>query len=135
MTSSRPYLLRAIYEWILDNDCTPHILVNALHPEAQVPQDYVKDGQIVLNIAPGAVQNLSLVNDAVSFSARFQGVPNQVFVSIDAILGIYAKENGKGMMFEEMDGGYPPTDPTSPDPAKKDTGAAEVKRPSLRVVK
>lgn len=144
MTPSRPYLLRALYEWILDNDTTPHILVNALHHDAHVPQEYVKDGQIVLNIAPGAVQTLSLDNDEVTFSARFQGVPNNVSVAMEAVLGIYAKENGKGMMFE-AGSDYPPVDPSPFDPSGsppldksksvKKSGDVVIKRPSLRVVK
>jgi len=138
MTPSRPYLLRALYEWILDNDTTPHILVNALHSDAHVPQEYVKDGQIVLNIAPGAVQALSLDNDSVSFSARFHGVPNNVSVAIEAVLGIYAKENGKGMMFE-AGADYPvdPDDSKKPLPklVKEKKTEESSKRPSLRVVK
>ena len=88
MTSRRPYILRALYEWIVDNNLTPHLLVNAMHPEVQVPQDYVKDGQIVLNIAPNAAQGLLLGNDVITFSARFRKIPTEVSVPIGAIMGI-----------------------------------------------
>lgn len=135
MTPSRPYLLRSLYEWILDNNATPHILVNALHSEAQVPQDYVKDGQIVLNIAPGAVKALSLGNELLTFNARFRGIPTDISVPIDAVIGIYAKENGQGMMFEEgaPDMPTPPSSPSDTDPSPPQPPGG--KRPSLRVVK
>ena len=133
MTSSRPYLLRALYEWILDNHATPHILVNALHPETQVPQDYVRDGQIVFNIAPNAVKALSLGNELLTFNARFRGIPTDIFVPIEAVMGVYAKENGQGMMFEE-DGDFPdPGPPTGSDASPSEPGGN--RRPSLRVVK
>lgn len=143
MTPSRPYLLRALYEWILDNNATPHILVNAMHPEVQVPQDYVKDGQIVLNIAPSSVKALSLGNEVLTFNARFQGIPTDISVAIDAVLGVYAKENGRGMMFEETgpDSSPDPSEtppPVSPVPAPAGSGSGKdgaSKRPSLRVVK
>lgn len=100
MTSSRPYLIRALYEWILDNECTPHVLVNASHDEVEVPRQFVKDGQIVLNVAPSAVQDLNLSNDSLSFNARFAGEPHYVYVPVGAVLGIYARENSQGMVFE-----------------------------------
>lgn len=134
MTPSRPYLLRALYEWIVENHATPHILVNALHPQAQIPQDYVENGQILLNIAPSAVKALSLGNELLTFSARFRGIPTDISVPIDAVIGIYAKENGQGMMFEEgaPDIPTPPSSPSGSDPAPASPGG---KRPSLRVVK
>ncbi|WP_025674463.1 ClpXP protease specificity-enhancing factor [Salinivibrio socompensis] len=100
MTPRRPYLVRAFYDWLLDNDLTPHMVVDATIPGAQVPFDYVKDGQIVLNIAPRAVGNLELSNDHVCFSARFGGKPQQVIVPMAAVLALYARENGAGTMFE-----------------------------------
>lgn len=100
MTSSRPYLIRALYDWILDNECTPHVLVNASHDEVEVPRQFVKDGQIVLNVSPSAVQDLSLSNDSLSFNARFAGEPHYVYVPVAAVLGIYARENNQGMVFE-----------------------------------
>lgn len=80
MNSSRPYLVRALYEWIVDNDCTPHMLVNAEYPAVQVPQGFASDGQIVLNISPSAVRNLHMDNEAVSFEGRFSGVSHSLFV-------------------------------------------------------
>lgn len=100
LSPRRPYLLRAFYEWLLDNDLTPHLVVDISLPDVQVPLEYARDGQIVLNIAPRAVGNLQLTNDAVSFSARFGGVPRQVYVPMAAVLAIYARENGAGTMFE-----------------------------------
>lgn len=105
MTSNRPYLLRAFYDWILDNDCTPYIVVDAGMAHVQVPEQAVKDGQVVLNISPTAVQALDMTKQHVSFSARFGGVPFEVYVPMYAISAIYARENGAGTMFppEDMD--------------------------------
>lgn len=100
LSPRRPYLLRAFYEWLLDNQLTPHVVVDIALPDVQVPLEYARDGQIVLNIAPRAVGNLQLTNDSVSFSARFGGVPRQVYVPMAAVLAIYARENGAGTMFE-----------------------------------
>ncbi|WP_199612088.1 ClpXP protease specificity-enhancing factor [Flocculibacter collagenilyticus] len=101
MTSNRPYLLRAFYDWIVDNQLTPYIVVNAMHPAAKVPMQFVKDGQIVLNVNPAAVGNLLMNNDCVAFDARFGGKPMNVMVPINAVLAIYAKENGAGTVFPE----------------------------------
>ena len=100
LTARRPYLLRAFYEWLLDNNLTPHLVVDINLPGVMVPLEYARDGQIVLNIAPRAVGNLELGNDEVRFSARFGGVPRQVSVPLMAVLAIYARENGAGTMFE-----------------------------------
>lgn len=143
MNSSRPYLVRALYEWIVDNDCTPHMLVNADFRDVQVPQGFASDGQIVLNVSPSAVRHLHMDNDAVSFEGRFGGVPHSLFVPVGAILGIYARENGQGMVFDleasdgddeeveltqevEPDDDLPPPDGQPPRPSG---------RPSLKVVK
>jgi len=132
MTSSRPYLLKAIYEWLLDNSCTPHILVDAHVEGTQVPQQHVnKDGQIILNIAPTAVHDFFMDLNAVAFNARFSGVVNNLYVPCGAILGIYARENGQGMMFEPETNTKPPTPPSPPSPIKP----IAPKRPGLRVVK
>ncbi|WP_075187284.1 ClpXP protease specificity-enhancing factor [Teredinibacter haidensis] len=131
MTSSRPYLIRALYEWIVDNDFTPHIVVNALAGDVEVPQKYVnKEGQIVLNIAPRAVSSLEIANKAVVFNARFGGIPTDIYVPCHAVLGIYARENGQGMMFESET-------PPEPEPTSPDSGDSSdtPRRPSLRVVK
>ncbi|WP_325891569.1 ClpXP protease specificity-enhancing factor [Grimontia sp. NTOU-MAR1] len=96
----RPYLLRAFYDWLLDNDLTPHLVVDATMPYVNVPFEYVQDGQIVLNVAPRAVGNLELGNDEVSFNARFGGRPMLVTVPMYAVMAIYARENGAGTMFD-----------------------------------
>lgn len=102
LSPRRPYLLRAFYEWLLDNQLTPHLVVDVTLPGVQVPMEYARDGQIVLNIAPRAVGNLELANDEVRFNARFGGVPRQVSVPLAAVLAIYARENGAGTMFEPV---------------------------------
>lgn len=129
MTSSRPYLVRALYEWINDNQLTPYLLVNANEQDVSVPQEFVgKDGQIILNVAPNAIQGLEMSDQAISFSARFGGVPTDLYVPSYAVMGIYAKENGKGMMFEPEP--KPPTPPQEPK-IKEPT----IKKPMLKVVK
>lgn len=105
MTSSRPYLIRALNEWINDNGLTPYILVDSFLEGVQVPQQHVHDGKIVLNIAPRAVQDLDLGNTEIYFSARFSGVSMDVRVPIDAVMSIYAMESGEGMEFALADGG------------------------------
>lgn len=100
MTPRRPYLLRAFYDWLLDNQLTPHLVVDVMRPDVQVPMEFARDGQIVLNIAPRAVGNLQLGDDEVTFNARFGGVPRQVLVPMAAVLAIYARENGAGTLFE-----------------------------------
>lgn len=105
MTSHRPYLLRALYEWIADNGMTPHILVDARQPGVRVPAHAVKDGRIVLNIADRAVGRLEMDNDSVRFSARFGGVSQSVLVPVGAVLAIYARETGQGMALPEEIGG------------------------------
>ena len=97
MTSHRPYLLRALYEWIVDNGMTPHVLVDAGMPGVRVPMQSVKDGRIVLNIAERAVGGLRMDNDALRFSARFGGVSQSVLVPLEAVIAVYARETGQGM--------------------------------------
>ncbi|MCQ4314043.1 ClpXP protease specificity-enhancing factor [Stutzerimonas sp. VN223-3] len=137
MTSSRPYLVRALYEWIVDNEYTPHVLVNVEHPGVQVPAGFASDGQIVLNVAPSAVRQLQMDNDAISFEGRFGGVPHRLHVPSAAVMAIYARENGQGMVFEIES--TPPEDDTPSDDSSTDSGAssrpASAKRPSLKVVK
>ena len=103
MTPSRPYLLQAYFQWLLDNQLTPHLVVDATVPGTQVPVQYVKDGQIVLNVAPSAVGNLQMGNEYVEFSARFGGVPQQLILPMQAIVAIYARENGAGTVFDMED--------------------------------
>jgi stringent starvation protein B len=110
MSSNRPYLLRAIYDWVTDNGLTPYILVDAMREGVDVPPQAVKDGQVVLNIAMQAVSDLELGNERVSFKARFSGVSRDVFVPVNAVLAIYAQENGQGMMFPEEADPPPPDD-------------------------
>ncbi len=100
-TSNKAYLLRAIYDWILDNDATPYLLVDALIYNVEVPQQHIKDGQIVLNIMPSAIQNWHVDNTAVSFSARFSGQVQNIYLPMNSIMAIYAHENGLGMAFPE----------------------------------
>lgn len=117
MSSTRPYLLRAIYDWVVDNGCTPHLLVAADEPGVQVPRQYVKNGVIVLNVAPGAVRDLRLGDERVEFSARFAGTPHQIVVPIAAVQAIYARENGQGLVLGESgdeSGGRPPEPPADP---------------------
>lgn len=99
MTSCKPYLVRAIYDWIMENKCTPYLLVDAEFPGVQVPFEFVKDGQIVLNISSGATGGLMLGDDEIEFNARFGGEPRHLIVPLSAVLFIYAKENGEGMPF------------------------------------
>ncbi len=103
MTSIQPYLLRSFYDWIVDNALTPYMLVDAEYEDVTVPEQYVENGKIILNVSPTAVQNLALDNDSVNFSARFSGQPFSVYVPTEAVLGIYARENGKGMFFQDDD--------------------------------
>lgn len=116
MTSNRPYLVRALYDWICDNGLTPYLLVDAASSGVRVPPQAVKDGRVVLNIAPRAVNQLQLADDMVSFQARFSGVPMLVLVPMPAILAIYAMENGQGMLFpaeeEETDASDNDGDPS-----------------------
>lgn len=103
MKPRRPYMLRAFYDWLVDNDLTPHLVVDATLNGVRVPVEFIQDGQIILNIAPRAVGNLQLGDDAVTFNARFGGKPHSVFVPIYALQAIYARENGAGTMFEPED--------------------------------
>jgi stringent starvation protein B len=121
MTSMRPYLLRALHEWILDNGLTPYVLVDANHEKVEVPSQYIENGRIILNITPMAVQGLTMDNDWISFSARFSGKAFSVFIPVAAVLAIYAKENGKGMFFqpeEESDETPPPPNSDNPPPRR-----------------
>jgi stringent starvation protein B len=152
MTSTRPYLIRAIYEWIVDNRCKPFLLIDASVPGVRVPPQAIKDGQVLLNIAPHSVDRLDLGFDEIRFNARFSGVSQSIIAPVAAVLAIYAQENGQGMMFPaetgtEADGAGEETaadaertgpvsatantpiddEPPQPPPARM--------RPSLRIVK
>lgn len=128
MTPSRPYLLRGIYEWLVDNDQTPYLLVDAQADDVIVPEEHVQDGKIILNISPSATRDLVMDNEGVSFSARFGGKPMLVNVPVTSALALYSKENGRGMMFPEeqnMD------DPEPPEPDKRELP----QKPVLTLVK
>lgn len=127
MTPNRPYLLRALYEWIGDNGMTPHILVDAGSPGVEVPDQAIQKGKVILNIDQAAVRELHVGNEWLTFSARFSGRSFNVNVPVEAVLAIYSKENGQGMMFAQEEGGDTPDGP--------DDGPGPTKRPHLTVVK
>ncbi|MCL6231361.1 MULTISPECIES: ClpXP protease specificity-enhancing factor [Acinetobacter] len=103
LTPTRPYLTRALYEWICDNQLTPYLLVDATQNGTMVPVQYIQDGQIVLNIAPHATHALHMSNETITFSARFGGVSQNLYIPFSAVLGIYARENGQGMFFDPQE--------------------------------
>jgi len=125
----RPFLLRAMHQWITESGNTPHVIVDASREGTEVPRAYVKDGKIVLNLSEGATQRLRLGNEEVEFDARFAGVIHHVRFPVSAVLGVYARETGEGMVFSEQDlGPQPPT-----HPPQTDEGGS--RRPQLKVVK
>lgn len=139
ITPTRPYMVRALYQWIEDNALTPYLMVDATAPHVQVPTEHVQDGRIVLNIASRATGNMSMENDFVHFSARFGGVSQEIWVPLPAILGIYAKENQQGMFFDpnEYDNYKPEEDSAAPT-AKSPTATPKPKRDNkagLKVLK
>lgn len=156
MQSSRPYLARALYQWLLDNDLTPYIVVDAEQPGVEVPRQFVQNGQIVLNMAPTAVRDLFMENEALGFSARFGGQPMRIMVPISALVAIYARENGVGMVFghepvmpesavadepvlSSVDAEEPGDDPEAGESGPEEDADGEARprkgRPSLRVIK
>jgi stringent starvation protein B len=153
MTSNQPYLLRAFYEWIVDNDLTPYIVVDATNELVEVPQEFVKDGQIVLNVSPSACVNFSLDVEGLSFQARFGGQPRRLSMPCEAVMAIYARENGAGTVFateediaraqeqrqqDESDTSQPPSGPTSLEDAEDVTDAPvppKKGKPTLKVIK
>ncbi len=141
ISPTRPYMIRAIYQWIEDNDLTPYLMVDATADNVQIPTEHVQDGRIVLNIASRATGNMSMENDFINFSARFGGVSQEIWVPITAVLGIYAKENSQGMFFDpnEYDNYEPNEDSNSNSSKQKDsTVPAKVKRDNkagLKVLK
>lgn len=128
MTPSRPYFVRAVYEWVLDNQMTPYLLVNADYPMVEVPSEFVNAGKIVLNLAPSAIRELQMGNEFIAFSARFSGRVRQLTVPLGSVLAVYAKENGKGMFFDDSE--IPPPDDGGDDSTPPSGG-----RPALKVVK
>ncbi len=134
MIPLKPYVFRAIYQWILDNELTPHMLVDAGYPGVVVPEALVEDGRIVLNLRPQAIQGFNISNELIEFNARFSGKAMRLSVPMPAVLAIYAKENGQGMMFE------PEPAAENTDPSDQDIGPEQPRprptgKPKLRVVK
>lgn len=129
VTARRPYLLRAMHEWISDNRQTPHLVVDAEAEGVDVPRQFVKDGKIILNVSHHATTGLKLGNESIEFTARFSGAARAVHIPIRAVLGIYARESGQGMIFNDND--------LSPDPSggKPTPGPDDGRRPHLKVVK
>ncbi len=139
MTPKRPYLLRALYDWIVDNQLTPHLVGDATIVGTKVPQQFVNDGQITLNISPSAVVGLQLLDDEIRFNARFGGQPMEVIVPMTAALALFARENGAGAMFEaepQLDK-MPSTDDDAGDApeASPEKSSTTRKRPNLKVIK
>jgi len=133
-SAQRPYLLRAMHEWMTDNALTAHIVVDAGTANLSLSPEHIRDNKIVLNVSYTATRGLVIGNDAVSFEARFNGVPTALNVPIDSVLGIYARESGQGMVFSEES--EPPTDPSPDDSGpRQDPTSGDGKRPALRVVK
>ena len=128
MTELKPYLIRSIYEWIVDNNLTPYLQVDATHRAAVLPMQFVQDGKIILNLRPLAVEALCLGNDVIEFNTRFSGKSTYVNAPVAAVIAIYAKENGKGMVFDvdHSQNDIPPSRP--PEPPKKE-------KPKLHVLK
>jgi len=136
MTSSKPYLLRGLYEWLLDNDLTPHLLIDSGVKDVMLPENIaLENGQVVLNLMPSAVKDLDISNEYISFSARFSGVAENVYCPMAAIMAIYSKENGQGMVFENEfpDPPEPPSESGSKTPDKSHKESR--KKPSLKVVR
>jgi stringent starvation protein B len=140
MTSNRPYLIRAIYEWITDNDMTPHLMVDAEHPSAVVPMEFAENGRIVLNVAPQAVHGFQIGNDLIRFSARFGGQPFSIELAPQAVVGLFARENGQGMLFPDEEPADDEDGESAVDGGGRDAGAGDEdgkkpSRPNLRVIK
>ncbi len=140
MTSNKPYLIRALYEWLVDNDATPYILVDTTVDGVMIPQGIDKDGQVVLNIAMRAVQGLDLANTHIAFSARFGGASQNLYIPIRAVMAIYSKEDGEGMMFAEEPQDTAQHEQTAAQaiastPAKDESTDTQKAKPGLKIVK
>lgn len=138
MTPSRPYLLRALYEWILDNDMTPHVVVNATYKDVIVPKEHVENGQIILSIAPESIHGLEMKNEYISFAAKFGGVSRDIYLPIMSITAVYSEENRKGMVFadEVYDEDEHEIESSSTKPPKTGDKSSKGKggRPKLKIV-
>ncbi len=135
MTPNKPYLIRSLHEWVLDNSMTPYLLVDATVAGVEVPTQHINDGKIILNVSPNAVQGLALENEWIYFSARFRGQSFTINVPVAAVLAIYAKENGRGMMFAEESA--PEENSKASSEKNNNVSAAKTKnkKPVLRVIK
>jgi len=133
MTSQKPYLIPAIYEWILDNNCTPYIVVDPTYAGVRVPKHLQKDEPIIFNIAPSATHGMHYENDALVFNARFNGLPYNVYIPLGAINNVFAKETGEGLMFSWETSPTPPDEPNTP--TDHPTPGTPPKKPALRLVK
>lgn len=133
MKSTKPYLLRAMYEWIVASDCTPHLLASATVEGVDVPDQAIKEGQVVLNVSPSAVRDLLMDDQGVSFVARFGGVSRSVYLPMNAIEGVYARENGRGMLFGEESGHDGDSDASQA--RSLESSQAKKTSPTLRVIK
>lgn len=131
MISNRSYLLKAFYDWISDNELTPYLLIDAEFPHVEVPRKYVNEGKITLNISKEAILHLKIDQAAIQFDASFNGESTLVYAPIGAVLAIYARENGQGMVFAEEEGAEDEGDGTPPPPPKVRSGA----KPKLSIVK
>lgn len=139
MTPSRPYLLRALYNWILDNDMTPHVVVDASYKGVVVPREHVEAGQIILSVAPQSVYQMEMNNDYIAFAARFSGVSRDIYLPIMSVTAIYAEENRKGMVFAdefyENEGNEDTNADSDPTSSKTDVKSKNTKdRPKLKIV-
>jgi stringent starvation protein B len=132
--STRPYLIRALYEWCVDNGFTPYLLVH-VDGRTRIPPGYAKDGQIVLNVGAGATRNLTLENDWIQFSARFGGVSQEIRVPVERVAAIYARENGEGMQFPVEETPIPQTTATSPGDKDPEPPEPPKGRPNLKIIK
>jgi len=142
LTSTKPYLLRAFYEWIHDNNCTPYLIINANYDDVEVPTQYVDEGRIVLNISETAVRGLQMTNESIEFDARFGGIAMTVYAPIAAVMAIYAHENGRGMVFNEEEIFSGSESETTSAEALEDNGDDDIPpprplrgKPNLRIVK
>ncbi len=138
MTSNKPYLIRALYEWLVDNGATPYIMVDTTQPGVMIPPGIDKDGQVVLNISMSAVQGLDLANEQITFSARFGGASHNIYIPIRAVMAIYSKEDGEGMMFatESSEEAEQPVDQASPPlTAPSQPAKDKASKPGLKIVK
>jgi len=134
MSPNRPYIIRALYEWITDNQLTPHVLINASVEGVEVPERSIQQGKVVLNIDPGAVDSLELGNDWLHFNTRFAGVREAIRIPVDAVIAVYARENGQGMMFaqdEELES----DSKTSIESGMDDNGSSPPRKPHLTLIK